>query len=405
MSYANYSVEDFLTNDRFKAYCSGSDSNVSTFREEVIRDAPDIAPVFDEAVRWYRLLSAEQGNVGGQLMRLTRRITGETTATAAPRVRRIYRQIAAIAASILLISALIYFLYPGKSSPSLVEKDQKNSPAWDIAPGSDKATLTLSDGRVIELDSVSDGDLAREGTVSLSNVQGQLHYTPATGSASGPLYNIVSTPRGGQYKILLEDGTKVWLNAGSSLRFPAAFFGPERKVELTGEGYFEVAPNKAKPFYVLLTSKSGSEPVEQVRVLGTHFNINAYADESGTTTTVLEGSVEYSKGKSSVVLKQNQQATETDGAISVSANANTEAAVAWKNGKFDFGEAMDVNVIMRQLSRWYNIEVQYPEPVHSRIGGSISRQVPISGVLDMLQMTGAIRFSVEGSVVKVMKNK
>ncbi len=405
MSYANYSVEDFLTNDRFKAYCMGTDRSASAFREEVIRDAPDIAPVFDEAVRWYRLLSAEQGNVSGQVVRLTSRITGQTTAAAPARVRKIYRQLAAIAASILLISVLVYFLKPGKPSAPMVEKDQKESPAWGIVPGSDKATLTLSDGRIIELDSVTGGDLAREGTVSLSNFQGQLHYSSSTDPAAVQLYNIVSTPRGGQYKIVLEDGTKVWLNAGSSLRFPAAFSGPERRVELTGEGYFEVAANKAKPFYVLLPSVTRSEPVEQIRVLGTHFNINAYTDEGGTTTTVLEGSVEYSIGRSSVVLKQFQQAIEANGAVSVSANADTEAAVAWKNGKFDFGEAMDINSIMRQLSRWYNIDVHYRGPVHSRIGGSISRQAPISRVLDMLQMTGAIRFSIDGSVVTVMENK
>jgi ferric-dicitrate binding protein FerR (iron transport regulator) len=195
----------------------------------------------------------------------------------------------------------------------------------------------------------------------------------------------------------LSDGTKVWLNAASSLRFPTAFVGSERKVEMTGEGYFEVAHNDKKPFLV----RAGGMDVE---VLGTHFNINAYEDEEAVKTTLLEGKVRASAGHDqAVVLKPGEQArlSQSNAQLSTLNNINVEEVIAWKNGKFQFGEAMDIGMVMRQLSRWYDLDVVYDGKVTGHIGGTISRNVKISEVLKMLEMTGAVHFVIRNREVIV----
>ena len=208
--------------------------------------------------------------------------------------------------------------------------------------------------------------------------------------------------------MILADGSKVWLNAASSLRFPANFSGKERRVELTGEGYFEVAKNAAMPFKVSIPSLGGTGGGGEVEVLGTHFNINSYNDEASIKTTLLEGSVKVTglRTQASRLIKPGQQAQlNTNGQLSINSNPDIEEVMAWKNGKFYFGDAMDIVTIMRQLSRWYNIEVTYEGSFSAHFGGSISRNVNVSKVFEMLEMTGSLKFDVKGKKVTVSTQK
>jgi ferric-dicitrate binding protein FerR (iron transport regulator) len=212
-------------------------------------------------------------------------------------------------------------------------------------------------------------------------------------------YNTITTPRGGQYQVTLSDGTKVWLNAASSIRFPVLFTGNERKVEITGEAYFEVAKNVSKPFKVKTISS-------EVEVLGTHFNVNAYDDEAVAKTTLLEGlvkvSVPQTGGKLAArFLQPGQQSGITkDGRISVLNNADTEEAVAWKNGRFQFRSA-DLKSILRQISRWYDVDVVYKGNVDLHFTGQLTRDDYVSKVFDKLALTGEVHFKIEGKKIIV----
>lgn len=260
----------------------------------------------------------------------------------------------------------------------------------DVAPGGNKAVLKLADGTQIILDSAANGNIASQGKTRIIKLDGQLSYA-ASGNNAEVLYNTITTPRGGQYQLVLADGTKVWLNAASSLRFPATFSGKERRVELTGEGYFEVAKNAAMPFKVDVTGK------EEVEVLGTHFNIMGYEDENSIKTTLVEGKVKIAKGGNVVFLLPNQQGimVRSDNSLNVDKGADVNKAIAWKNGLFDFDDD-DITDIMRQLSRWYDVDVQYMGNLTAQYyTGSIRRQVNISQVLYMLEQAGGVQFKID----------
>ncbi|GGA89779.1 FecR family protein [Puia dinghuensis] len=274
----------------------------------------------------------------------------------------------------------------------------------DVQPGGNKAVLTLADGSSIVLDSASDGTLSQQGSTKVIKLSsGRLAYQPAHGAAdAGPLYNIISTPRGGQYQIVLQDGSKVWLNAGSSLRFPTAFTGEVREVQLSGEAYFEVSGDARRPFTVaVFTREPGKgEELQKVKVLGTQFNIMAYADEALVKTTLLEGAVKID----GTVLKPGEQAQlshDRGSALQVIADADVDAAVAWKNGYFDFNKA-DIQTIMRQLSRWYDVEVSF-RGNGSRdklFFGGIQRNLPLTSIFNILEKSG-VQFSIDGKKVVV----
>jgi ferric-dicitrate binding protein FerR (iron transport regulator) len=211
------------------------------------------------------------------------------------------------------------------------------------------------------------------------------------------LYNTVSTPRGGQYQLTLSDGSKVWLNASSSLRFPTAFPGTERRVEITGEAYFEVAGNESKPFVVDIAGKG------EVEVLGTQFNINAYEDEPAIKTTLLEGKVKVSEsnGSQSSVLKPGQQAQLANG-IRVMDNVDMEEIMAWKTGWFYF-DRQELPAIMRQVSRWYDVDVRYEGRISKKsFSGIVGRDNDIKDVLKIMENAG-IRFRIEGSSITVLQ--
>ena len=274
----------------------------------------------------------------------------------------------------------------------------------DVVPGGNKAVLTLADGSSIVLDSASDGTLSQQGNTKVIKLAGgRLAYQAVHSTAdAGPLYNIISTPRGGQYQIALPDGSKVWLNAGSSLRFPTAFKGDAREVQLSGEAYFEVSSDAHRPFTVaVFTREPGKgEELQKVKVLGTQFNIMAYADETLVKTTLLEGAVKIA----GTLLKPGEQAQQTHdhgSAVQVIADADIDAAVAWKNGYFDFNKA-DIQTIMRQLSRWYDVEVTF-RGNGSRdkvFFGGLQRNLPLTAVFNILEKSG-VQFSIDGKKVVV----
>jgi ferric-dicitrate binding protein FerR (iron transport regulator) len=307
-----------------------------------------------------------------------------------------------VAASFFLLAFSAYFFFYNKTSnPVAVLEKPTNQPLLnDFVPGGDKAVLTLADGSVVILDDASNGNIAVQGAVQVQKVNdGKLQYQ-AGGEELEIVFNSVSTPKGGKFQLTLSDGTKVWLNASSSLRFPVVFIGNERKVELHGEGYFEVAENKQKPFRVDVAGRG------QIEVLGTHFNVNAYADEASMNTTLLEGSVKVRAGVSSKpsMLTPGQQARIfPNGELRTTSNINLEEVVAWKNGKFHFGESTDMETVMRQIGRWYDVEVEYAGNFSGKhLGGTISRDVNASKVFEMLEMTGIAKFRIVGKKVLVV---
>jgi len=281
----------------------------------------------------------------------------------------------------------------------------------DVQPGGNKAVLTLADGSSIVLDSANDGTLSLQGnTRVLKLANGRLAYQSAHGAAdAGPVYNTISTPRGGQYQIELPDGSKVWLDASSSLRFPTAFTGKEREVQLSGEAYFEIAGSPLRPFAVSVFSHEPgkSEELQKVQVLGTQFNVMAYADENLVKTTLLEGAVKIDDAAvgpalRSINLKPGEQMQMTRDHLSrVVDDADVDAAVAWKNGYFDFNKA-DIQTIMRQLSRWYDVEVSFRGSGNRDkvFFGGIQRNLPLSSIFGILERSG-VQFSIDGKKVVV----
>lgn len=307
------------------------------------------------------------------------------------------------AAILILVSVGSVAVYQGllrKSSTSEIVGLMSQKP--DIAPGGNKAILILEDGTKVLLDSASNGNLANQGNTKLTKMDGLIVYK-SVGQSNEVLYNTISTPRGGQYQLLLADGTKVWLNAESTLRYPTVFVGNSRKVELKGEGYFEVKTDPQKPFKVMVADRA------EVEVFGTHFNINSYSDEASINTTLLEGSVKITDNTTmkSYFLKPGQQAQiKPDGNIDVLSDINTGNVIGWKDEKFQFGEASDIAEVMRQIARWYDVEVVYRDDVfNEHIGGGISMNVNVSQVLNMLEMTGAVKFKIEGKKIIVGSSK
>ena len=278
--------------------------------------------------------------------------------------------------------------------------------AHDADPGSSRAVLTLADGKTVALDSTHSGVIGVQGGEQLISRNKQLVYRQVGETSGGVEYNVLTTPRGGQYAVVLPDGTKVWLNADSYLRYPTTFSGGSREVELRGEGYFEVAARAAQPFRVdVLRGKRGSgnagglEPL-RVDVLGTHFNIMDYDDEPVLRTTLLEGAVRVSKGVAAVVLRPGQQARLEGEDRLVVSQADVEEAVAWKNGLFKFDGA-SIGEVMRQVSRWYDLDVEYVHGVPKDLfQGEMYRDVRVSEILNILQASG-VHFTVEGKKLLV----
>jgi ferric-dicitrate binding protein FerR (iron transport regulator) len=291
------------------------------------------------------------------------------------------------AAVVLIVASSATFWLLRRPAP-VQEPVAAAQPQKDIAPGGNRAVLTLSDGTEISLDSAGNGVLAQQGSAKVIKTgNGELQYD-APQNGGQPVFNKIATPRGGQYTITLPDGSRVWLNASSSLRYPAVFNGGGRVVELEGEAYFEVAKQAGRSFVVKVDDM-------EVKVLGTHFNIMAYNDEPAVKTTLLEGAVEVKKAGLARKLKPGQGASlhRQSGTLELLPEVNTEEAVAWKNGFIQF-EGNDIRSAMRQIARWYDVEVVYKGNVPAHFRGIVPRNVPVSQVLKMLELTGEVRFEI-----------
>ncbi|MFH6989433.1 FecR family protein [Flavobacterium collinsii] len=296
-----------------------------------------------------------------------------------------------VAASFLLLIGLgSYFVFQKNDNHPLRLTSKKIE---DKEPGKTGAILILSNGSKIVLDSIGTGLLANQSNTTVSKKNGGLVY--AADDDAKVVYNTMTTPRAHQYHLELSDGTKVWLNASSSITFPTSFAANERIVKITGEVYFEVAKDKKKPFRVLVNEM-------QVNVLGTHFNVNAYKDEATVSTTLLEGSVLITEKSKKILLKPGQQAQKhKSGVIDVNNNVNMDEVIGWKNGLFYFEQA-NLQTVLRQLSRWYDVDVVYENGVPVRsFEGEIQRDLNLSQVLRILEKN-KVHFKIEGKILRVM---
>jgi len=295
-----------------------------------------------------------------------------------------------------LLAGIFFYNGKGKGDKAAFVSNTKEI----IKPGGNKATLTLENGTKIDLTAAGVGQVVKIGEVTVvKSKDGQVVYKSASALPSATVsYNTITTPRGGQYKVVLPDGSEVVLNSMSSLKFPTAFSKNERLVSLTGEGYFEIKRNEKAAFKVNVNGK------QVVEVLGTHFNIMAYDDEPLIKTTLLEGSVHISvnKSDSGLILKPGQQALQSaSGELNMKELSDPDQMVAWKNGLTSFSKS-DIKSIMRQVARWYDVEIEYRPGVPNRsFSGDISRSSSISSLLKILELND-IHFVVEGKKIIVM---
>lgn len=308
-----------------------------------------------------------------------------------------------------MVAAAIIILLLGTATYLYINKGRTNNTtttpaiAEIKAPSTTNAVLTLANGQQIELNKTPNGNIAQQNNATITKLDnGQIVYNNIA-ATNGPLtYNTLTVPRGSQVvNIVLADGSKVWLNAASSIRYPVAFTGNERQVEMTGEVYFEVAKNAKKHFIVNIPGGAS------VEVLGTHFNINAYPDEDAIKTTLLEGSVKVRPAKANeniTILKPGEQAELSGNSpLTIHHSPDLEAVMAWKNGRFEFG-GNTIEPIMQQIARWYDVQIEYrgPKPADNFMGGT-SRQANVSELLKVLEQTQAVRFQIEDKKIIISK--
>lgn len=350
----------------------------------------------DEAIEVSAAPGLTEESISNRLLqRLQESMNDEPQFITSPR-RKKWRVAAAILLPALAITAFLFF--QGRSSKTATEEITHEKPN-DIAPGGNKAILTLADGSTVMLDDSKAGEIFEQGATRAEKLKdGLLVYSGSGEQPTETLYNTIATPRGGQYQVTLSDGTKVWLNAASSLRFPIAFTGLERLVEVTGEAYFEVTKHESMPFKVRTRNT-------EIEVMGTSFNINAYTDEDAIRTTLLEGAVKVSSSESGQVkqlLPGQQSGINKDGKISLVKNADTEEAVAWIKGRFQF-KSSGLRAILRQLSRWYDVDVEYRGDVDLRFSGRLKRSEYVSAILEKLKLTGEVNFTIDGRKIIVTR--
>lgn len=357
----------------------------------------------------YNPLTEEEEMLAGEKMyrSIHDMLTAETTENVIPVWRR--TKVWWVAAGTMLLMATgSYFIFSNKGAVPQTAETPKPQ-IKPVMPGGNKALLTLADGSVIVLDSAANGALSQQGkTIVLKKQDGELVYRSGNnGNQDAVAWNTISTPRGGQYQVVLPDGTKVWLNAVSSLRFPTGFTGNERVVQLTGEAYFEVASHplasgKKMPFRVFINPSPAAGDGSRVEVLGTHFNIKAYADDASINTTLLEGAVTMVSPKVRAFMKPGQQAqVAKDGQMIVDEHADVEEAIAWKNGRFQFSNA-GVETVMREISRWYDVTIAYAGKVPAeKFEGEIPRNSNITEVIKILELSN-VHCKIDGRKITVL---
>lgn len=306
------------------------------------------------------------------------------------KVLPLWKKLAAAAAVAAIISSGAWYLLHNSKQDAPREMAQQTEPG----PGFEQAILTTSDGRKIELGKKEYGSINEQNGVNIKNDGSQLSYT--SGATGGSVFfNTLEVPRKGIYSIQLADGTKVWLNALSALRYPTSFPGRERRVSISGEAYFEVAKNHEQPFIVEV------EGGQEIEVLGTEFNVNAYTNENMISTTLLRGAVRVKAGKAAQVLAPGQQAQLSNAKLQLITDINANDAISWKNGNF-VCNGKDLKAILRQVMRWYDIEVEYQGNIQPELfAGTISRNMNLSELLKVLEITG-VQFSLRGRQLTVL---
>jgi hypothetical protein len=296
----------------------------------------------------------------------------------------------AVAASVIIVAGI--FIYKYRDSNNEKKNNVVATNSSDIQPGSDKAILKMGNGKMIVLDNAKPDTSVNE-QIKIFGQKGEVVYNN-DGAIKELEYHELTIPRKGKYKLSLPDGTTVWLNSESSIKFPTAFVGKERKIFVTGEAFFEVAKNKEKPFIAIAGDIS-------VEALGTQFNVNTYKNEPVGSATLVQGSVLVSSGKNENILKPGQQAQITTNGFKV-VETDATNAIAWKNDQFKFTNT-PIDVIMRQIERWYDAETVWQDKVDFHFNGTIDRSVPVSKLLRYMEKTGQVHFRIEGKKIIVMK--
>jgi len=321
----------------------------------------------------------------------------ETQAQAANTRRLVIRRWMSYAAAVIfiVITVAVYSIYRQPGPGDAASADVAAAVPADVEPGKEGALLTLADGTVIVLDGLDDGLVASQGGANVVLNEGQLAYDAKGNDPARVVYNVISTPKGRQFHIQLPDGTHAWLNSASSIRFPSTFIGKERVVDITGEIYFEVAKNKEASFKVQINEDAS------VEVLGTHFNVNAYEDEGSIQTTLLEGAVRMRFASQTESLTPGQRARTVGQGMVVDKSPNLDQIMAWTKGLFIFDDD-DVYTVMRQLERWYDIQVRFEgERTEKQYNGKIQRNLKLSQILKVLEGVG-IHVRLEGERMLVV---
>jgi transmembrane sensor len=400
--YLSFSVPEFINDPFFQDWVLQPDQTKDDFWNELIYQHPQLQAKIEEAKRILQEIEfveyfPDEERIEQSVAVLRKKLDESGKPFSVIRMWTPLRVAAAAAVFLLIFSSIYLFMQNNASdnpTDAIVTKQ-----AGKIIPGGNKATLTLVDGTVVQLDSTGTAIIANQGNSSIKTMNGQLAYSTNGGTAgSEVVFNTIHTPKGGQFQITLADGTNVWLNSASSLRYPTVFAEGNRVVELTGEGYFEVAPNAKQPFLVKVNDM-------EVAVLGTHFNINSYSDEPSVKTTLLEGKVKVTRADNYILLNPGQQAVVSPfgNKVSIDNNVDLEEVVAWKNGRFLFNGA-DVEAIMRQVARWYDVEIVYEQKINEPITGGLGRSENVQQLLNILEATGKVKFLVNGKQIVVKGN-
>lgn len=364
----------------------------------LVRELPDNEALVAELDNYwdetYAAVQPGEQSKGDELYaKVLRGVNGnQPPAISAHRVRFLKTAWFRYAAAILIIIGIGAYFYTYQTSKPVVTKTY--TVAGVPAPGTNRATLTLANGQKIFIDSAGQGILASEGGANIEKTgDGNIIYK-GSGINQEPQYNILSVPRGSQLaSIVLSDGSKVYLNAASSLKYPVVFSADERRVEITGEAYFEIAKDAKRKFVVA----NGNIETE---VLGTSFNVNTYADEPAAKITLVEGKVKVSSNNKSIIIQPGEQVEAHANEIKRNDNVDIEEVVAWKNGRFLFNSA-DIETIMRQVARWYDVDVVYEKKTTETISGALPRSENVSQLLKILEATGKVDFKINGKQIIV----
>lgn len=400
---------DFLSNSSFLEYCMGQDPEVVTFWDNWIEDHPDQSAAAMEAKRIFAFMGGHTEGVENEVIKFKKLLdeyikhedlSGSEILYDKPTrgALRLLKNWTSAAAVIIICTGLfIWSRYSNRSMKSGEAREVAKKGVKDISPGYARAKLQMGNGTIIDLDSLQSGSLKDTDGTEISKNNDRLIYSNGGKYGDNVIFNTLTTPRGGEYQVVLPDGSKVWLNAASSLRFPLKFTENFRTVYLTGEAYFEVTKDPHKPFHVQISNGLSIE------VLGTQFNVMDYDDEAAVKATLLEGRVKMSYTDKAFDIIPDEQVVfnRISKAMSVK-KADVDKEIAWKTGHFEFSED-DLPSVLRQFSRWYDVEVAYSgEMTDKHYTGSVSRRLTLLQALEILRLAG-IQYSIENNKLLIKK--